>query len=193
MTKKNSTPKLPPQNVLLWAQENLGYEEGTGLVRWKTSGGVTHKHLAGDLFSPAVHTRLGRSRVVSVGPGAERVSMQYHQLCWFLAHGVWADYPIDHANRDNRDNRLQNLRRANDTVNAYNKPSVAPYKGVTKRSSCDTYRARISVNGVRVDLGRGFRTPEAAFAAYCAASEKLHGVFSCVEQRKPKESQRAIA
>jgi hypothetical protein len=184
LVRKHSTPKLPDAAILSWVSDNLVYEPDTGILRWKTSGGVTHKHKAGDLFFPSFHARKSRTRVVNIGYGKGRVSAQYHHVCWYLAYGVWADHPIDHANRDDKDNRLGNLRRTDDTLNAYNSPSVALYKGVTKRPYCATYRARITVNGKRIDLGRGYKTAEDAFAAYKAASAALHGAFSCVEQRK---------
>jgi hypothetical protein len=181
--RKHSTPKKPAQSILDWVDANLSYDSATGVLVWKIAGGVTHKHGAGDLFFPSFHTRTGRARVVNIGYGADRVSAQYHHVCWYLAHGAWADHPIDHANRNDKDNRLKNLRRADDTLNAYNKPSVAKYKGVTKRQGCVTYRARITVHGKRMDVGHGYHTPEEAFDAYKAASAKYHGAFSCVEQR----------
>jgi hypothetical protein len=181
--RKHSTPKLPSASILDWITQSLHYAPETGILTWKNAGGVTHKHQAGDLFFPSFHTREGHARVVNVGYGATRVSAQYHHVCWYLAYGIWPDHPIDHANRDDKDNRLANLRRANDTLNAYNKPSVAPLKGVTKRSGCSTYRARITVNGKRMDLGCGYKTPEEAFEAYKTASKKFHGEFACIEQR----------
>jgi hypothetical protein len=180
---KHSTPKQPDQSILNWVTDNLAYEPDTGFLRWKVAGGVTHKHSAGDLFFPSFHARTSRARVVNVGFGKDRIAAQYHHVCWYLAHKVWPDHPVDHANRDSKDNRLINLRKATDTLNAYNKPSVAPYKGVTKRPSCKTYRARITVDGKRIELGKGFYTAEEAFDAYKAASEKYHGEFACVDRR----------
>lgn len=182
--KKHSVPKQPNKNILDWVDRNLVYEPETGILRWKVAGGVTHKHEANDLFFPSFHKRKSTTRVVNVGFGKKRITTQYHHVCWYLAYGEWPDQMIDHKSRDYKDNRLVNLRKANDTLNAYNKPSVAPYKGVTKRCGSSTYRARITVNGKRIDLGKGFRTAEEAFEAYKAASKKYHGEFSCVDRSK---------
>lgn len=181
--RKHSTPKQPDRTILGWVDCNLLYDAETGVLRWKTAGGVTHKHQAGDLFFPSFHRSKSKSRVVNVGFGKERITTQYHHVCWYLAYGVWPDHPVDHKNRNARDNRLTNLRKASDTLNAYNKPSVAPHKGVTKRCGSATYRARITVDGKRIDLGKGFRTAEEAFEAYKAASKKYHGEFACVDRR----------
>jgi len=180
---KHSTPKQPDKKILDWIDNNLMYNPETGVLKWKTAGGVTHKHQAGDLFFPSFHQRASRTRVANVGFGKERISVQYHHVCWYLAYKEWPTHPIDHKNRNCKDNCLINLRKANDTLNAYNKPSVAPYKGVTKRCGSNTYRARITVNGKRIDLGKGFRTAEEAFEAYKVASKKYHGDFACVDRR----------
>jgi len=181
--KTHSTPKQPPNYILEWVDKNLKYDRDSGIIFWKTAGGVTHKHKAGDLFFPSFHNRSGRARVVNVGSGKQRISAQYHHVCWYLAYGFWADHPIDHANRNDKDNRLKNLRKANDTLNAYNTRSKSPYKGVTKRQNCETYRVRITVKGNRMDIGKGYRTAEDAFEAYKQASKIYHGEFSCVEQK----------
>jgi hypothetical protein len=181
--KKHSIPRQQPPHILGWIDKNLMYAQATGVLTWRTAGGVTHKHLAGDLFFPSFHARTGKARVVNVGYGKDRVLVQYHHVCWYLAHGYWPTHPIDHANRNDKDNSLCNLRPTDDTRNAYNKPSIAAFKGVTKRPGCSTYRVRISVDGKRCDLGRGFVTAEAAFDAYKEASTQLHKEFSCVERR----------
>ncbi len=143
---------------------------------------VWNRHRHGLILSAFVSVSFPAPQYFGMGK-AYIFSWRYHHVCWYLAHGYWPTHPIDHANRNDKDNSLCNLRPTDDTRNAYNKPSIAAFKGVTKRPGCSTYRVRISVDGKRCDLGRGFVTAEAAFDAYKEASTQLHKEFSCVERR----------
>lgn len=77
---------------------------------------------------------------------------------------------IDHANRDVRDNRPENLRSVTKSFNAINcgPKGSGPYKGIKPRvgkNGVVRYQARIRAGGVDHVLGT-FGTPEEAAKAY---------------------------
>lgn len=95
------------------------------------------------------------------------------------------DYPgkqVDHKNSDKLDNRRCNLRLVTNQQNSWNKPkaykgSKSGYKGVAYNKRDDNWRAVLSLNGVRHELGR-FKTPLEAHKAYVSKSLELHGEYS---------------
>lgn len=93
---------------------------------------------------------------------------------------------VDHCNHNTLDNRRLNLRACTHAQNMQNQPlrrdSTTKYKGVQWYPKYQKYVARIGVNGKRIFLGY-FNTPEDAYTAYCAASEKFHGEFSYLGAR----------
>ncbi len=98
-----------------------------------------------------------------------------HRVIWAMYHGYWPEYEIDHINRIRDDNRICNLRIVSPQENAKNKLMYASNKsghtGVYKVRNF--WRATITANGVRADLGV-FYTFEAAVAARQDAERKLN-------------------
>lgn len=63
------------------------------------------------------------------------VAIKAHRIAWALHYGEWPEQELDHINRDERDNRIVNLRLADRFINNQNrvfKPKL----------SLETYRAR---------------------------------------------------
>lgn len=98
-----------------------------------------------------------------------------HRLIWLMEHGYWPKQPIDHINGDPLDNRLENLRMVDYSVNSKNS---AMYRsnttGFTGVSVCGRkYRAQIRVNGKHINLGYFEKIEDAAAAR--ALAEKQYG------------------
>ena len=96
-----------------------------------------------------------------------------HRVIWAMTHGRWP-VGVDHINGDRRDNRIANLREADQAENVKNlrirsdnKTGVA---GVTKLRN--GWSARIKSGNVQTYLGR-FATLEDAIAAREAAQRRL--------------------
>jgi hypothetical protein len=107
------------------------------------------------------------------------VSRGAHRLV-FLWHWGYLPKSIDHINRNPQDNRIENLREASPTQQNANKKvdprNQTKMKGVEYESKRGTYRARIRVQGKRINIGR-YKTAEEAHAAYCAEAQKLFGEY----------------
>ena len=106
--------------------------------------------------------------------------IQMHRLIMNVAEGEI----IDHINHDGLDNRKSNLRictTAQNEWNARKSPrNTSGIKGVNFDKRRKQWRARISCNGKRYELGF-FDTKEEAKQARFEAEEKLHGEFRCNE------------
>lgn len=104
-----------------------------------------------------------------------------HRVIWMMQHRqhIPEGFEIDHINRDEYDNRPENLRLAVRQQNAVN--SAAPigrsgFRGVT-RSRSGTFRASIVCNAKRYSLGT-FSTAKEAATAYDCAAVRLNAEFA---------------
>jgi hypothetical protein len=105
-----------------------------------------------------------------------------HRLAWLLTYGEWPTSKIDHKNGDRADNRLSNLRLADDHQNAWNgrphSDGKSGFKGVVYLSKRNKpWQARIKFKGKGKSLGY-FATAEEAHACYVDAANRLFGEFS---------------
>lgn len=97
-----------------------------------------------------------------------------------LAFGDHAtDVEVDHINRNQLDNRRENLRAATHAQNAVNVPmsssNTSGFRGVKPGNG--GWIAQINANGARLHLGT-FGSKEEAARARDRAARELHGVFA---------------
>jgi hypothetical protein len=87
---------------------------------------------------------------------------------------------VDHINGDSLDNRLCNLRLVTRAQNCKNrlisKNNKSGYKGVHFEPKRGKWIAQIKHELKHYSLGE-YSSPEEAYAAYCEASERLHGKY----------------
>lgn len=105
------------------------------------------------------------------------------RLVWLLSRGEWPaeGLLIDHIDRDNTNDRPENLRLASSCQNCRNRSSVGavPYKGVSfKRGK---YEANIMVNGAAKYLGQ-FEDERDAAMAYNVAAQRNFGEFAVLNE-----------
>lgn len=111
------------------------------------------------------------------------VLMSAHRVVWAICTGEWppSGMDIDHINMNRSDNRIENLRLATRSQNKYNtvkqRDNTSGHKGVDFDRSRGLWRARISVDGRVIQIGR-FASAEAAGAAYMVAARTHHGEFA---------------
>lgn len=151
--------------------ERFLYEPDTGFLCWRRrAGSAAAGSIVGCINKEGyVVTRIkGRQYRV-------------HRIVWAMHNGVWPEVDIDHINMCKTDNRIENLRLCNDSLNNFNRPKKAngkhsQYKGVDIHKG--KWRARIRPgDGTRIELGH-FATEEEAAEAYREAAKKYHGEFA---------------
>lgn len=91
-----------------------------------------------------------------------------HRLAWLYVYGKWPEDQIDHINRIKNDNRIANLKEANNSENQLNIPirkhNTSGFTGVVKNSKENKWVAQIIRNNKRYYLGRYNFAHEAARA-----------------------------
>ena len=110
----------------------------------------------------------------------DRCTYRTHRLIYLYHHG-WLPEIIDHINQDKSDNRIENLRSATRTENAYNcklRPdNTSGVKGVTWSKAKRKWVARLYADRRCVNLGR-FADKHEAIAAVTTARIQYHGAFA---------------
>jgi hypothetical protein len=106
----------------------------------------------------------------------EGQSYKAHRLAWLYVHGRWPEPAIDHINRIKNDNRIVNLREADQLRNMQNKSrykrNVSGYIGVTPHRATGKWVAQVQVNKRNHYLGV-YETAETAALAYEQAKRQL--------------------
>ncbi len=127
--------------------------------------------------------RNGRAGAIAGTPHKGYVQIQIdrrpykaHRLAWLYMTGEWPAAEVDHRNTVKSDNRWDNLREADRTLNAENqrrahRDSQSSVLGVTKNHK--RWMANITINGRQQYLGT-FDTPQIAGEAYLAAKRQHH-------------------
>jgi len=95
--------------------------------------------------------------------------------------GLDASLHVDHINRDRKDNRRENLRSANKSLNGANRTAplnnTSGRKGVTQIKGTNLWMAQISKDGKRIYIGV-FDDKESAARAYHDVAVKLFGEYA---------------
>jgi len=99
-----------------------------------------------------------------------RKTYRMHRLAWLYVHGELPANGLDHINGIKHDNRIANLRPADQAENGQNRRGVV---GASMNKQNKRWRAVIVVNGKRIYLG-SFATKEDAHTAYVKAKREMH-------------------
>jgi len=145
----------------------LNYDPDTGEFTWL----VDRVHAkAGERAGLVKHDGYVRIRINNRAHSA-------HRLAWLYEYGVFPKNGIDHINGDRADNRISNLRAANQAENMQNlamyKSNKSGFMGVYFHKRNKKYQATIKAYGKQKHLGY-FDTAESAFEAYKEAKRALH-------------------
>ena len=78
-----------------------------------------------------------------------------HRLAWYFYYGEWPDFHIDHMDGDKQNNKINNLRKSNPSVNmknrGLNKNNTTGYSGIQK--SRNKWRVRVRIDGKLLNFG----------------------------------------
>ena len=148
-------------------KELLSYDPLTGIFRWiKVRSGVRAGEVAGSING------WGYRHISVIGN-----RYQAHRLAWLYVYGEWPHDQIDHINRDKLDNRINNLRDVNQSVNMrnaqMNKNNTSGVLGVYWVKKRLKWISRINFNGRTHHLGEFNSFPDAVCTR--KAAEKEHG------------------
>ena len=147
------------------AKELFDYDPDTGRLTWMVRASRRSKigDVAGSLETQGYRQVKFKGKEYKV-----------HRVIWLITYGAWPEKGIDHINGIRDDNRLINLREANQSENSQNRKAYSNtgVSGVTLTKK-GYYRAKLIINGRRV-LGTTFKNFEAAVAAVTEAKKKYH-------------------
>lgn len=157
--------RIPPPSADLLAL--LSYDPKTGVFTWvKGRGSVRAGSVAGTPTGTGhLQVQLGRRRYM------------LHRLAWLIHYGEWPVDYLDHANRNPADNRILNLRPADNSANQANRINYGKFKKGVSLTKVGTFKAAISKHGRFRHLGT-FKTEDEAAEAYAIAARKIHGEFA---------------
>lgn len=149
------------------ARRLFDYNPDTGVLRWRVTSGPRAR--AGNIAG--CKTPYGYTQVQAHGH-----FHRIHRLVWFMTHGVWPTYHIDHIDGDRSNNRIKNLR---DIPNAANHQNIHRANRGNSTGLLGAYpngngwMAKICLNGNKMYLGT-FPSPEEAHSVYLKAKSELH-------------------
>jgi len=111
-------------------------------------------------------------------------SLQAHRLAWLMYYGALPTKHIDHINRIKNDNRIANLREADQSVNIQNTApkSRSGLKGVTFDERTQRFAVRVSHRG-RTHWVGFFSTARDAALAYDAAAVERFGIGALTNEK----------
>lgn len=157
-------------------KELVSYDPNTGLFQWNYSWGSRRKR-------GEVAGRLHHSGAIELI--LDNKFYRAHRLAWIYIYGDSSvdGYEVDHKDRDQTNNKLENLRLASRSQNAMNRAkqcnNSSGFKGVykTKRSLSKPWCANIQLNGRMKNLGY-FSSPKEAAKAYDRKAREIFGKFA---------------
>lgn len=151
--------------------EVLDYNPKTGIFRWKESRGRVK---AGDIAGCKCEDGYIRIRIDS------KIYLA-HRIAWFYVHGYFPENLIDHKNRNEYDNWIDNLRETSSQCNLRNsgnyKRNKSGVKGVSWYKVTKKWQVQICINQKDKHLGYFDDFDEAVIARY--EKEKEIGWSGC--------------
>lgn len=154
-------------------RELLDYDPLLGEFKWKVAKGRYARigDTAGHFDNTDGYIKLG----------INGTTYKAHRLAWFYVHGVWPKHEIDHINGVRNDNRIANLREADDGQQARNAArrtdNTSGKRGVCFDDRIGKYLSYIDFKGERTILGK-CDTLEEAVALRLAAEAELYGEYT---------------
>jgi len=151
----------------------LHYDKETGIFTWKERPISDFKDDMNPSMSHITWNAQYKGAIAGSNSGnyvriqIEKTPFAAHKLAWIYVHGDEYQGDIDHKNRKKRDNRIDNLRPTNHSLNMFNSSkfvtNTSGVKGVM-RGKRGRWKAGIMIDGKHIYLGSFSCVSEAADA-----------------------------
>jgi len=158
------------------------YDQETGIMLWKSREETCFQLKAWNIkhAGKRVGVEDTRGHLRTKLRGYKR-TYSIHRLAWLYVYGSFPEGQLDHINRIKTDNRIDNLRISDDTLNQHNiemwSNNTSGVKGVHWDKSNKKWMVKIRWRGERLYLG-SFENLEDAKEAYATASIQYAKNFS---------------
>ena len=165
-----SIEKILIKFVKLYTMDNFNQLEIPGTDGWyhATDDGRIWSCMTGRFLKPVLAPN-GYFKVELCINGEQTTHMIHRLVALTFIPKVEGRNIVDHINENKQDNRLENLRWSNHSLNHHN---VSKTKGYYFQSSRNKWMSRIHLNGQTKFLGR-FDTEQEARDAYLKAKSEL--------------------
>lgn len=168
-TRLSDRKPLPSQEQL---RQLFDYNTEDGLLVWRVRRrGIRTGRPAGNV------NKVSKRRVI----GIDGQLFYHYRLVYVWHHGDPGPYEIDHIDRDQTNDRIENLRLATTSQNGANRGLLSNnrsgHKGVSWDNQRQKWFAKIEVNRKQLALGR-YDLLEDAIAARKAAETQHFGEFA---------------
>ena len=154
-----------------YLKEILIYNKEAGIFTWKVNH--TRKSRIGDI--------AGTLNKNYIEIQINKKKYRAHRLAWLYEYGSFPKHNIDHIDGNPSNNKISNLREANQSQNGMNKKlhknNNSGIKGVGWHKASKKWRARITINRIQHNLGL-FDDKELAELVVMEARNKYHGKFA---------------
>lgn len=152
---------------------DLTLDKARRLFSYDPATGVLTRIACADISKLGPCTAKKKGYIYVRASGAKYLG---HRLAWLLHYGRWPAGQLDHRNRIRSDNRIDNLREADNSINNHNKTapqrnSTTGIRGVHRLGK--SFVSSIKSNGKTIHIGC-FKTAEEAGSAYIEMKKVLH-------------------
>jgi len=159
-------------------KEVLYYNPVTGLFTWIKKTSIMSKVSIGDLAGWANGGGYLNIKI-------DGKSYKSHRLAWLYTYGSFPKSDLDHKNRNQTDNRINNLRLCTYSENGANRSvqsnNSSGYKNVYWYKRGNKWKAQIRSKNERIHLGY-FDCKHEAARAYNQKALELHGEFAYLNE-----------
>jgi hypothetical protein len=158
MPHKYKTKEFPVERV----REQFDYDYETGFL--------ISKRYAGRPVKGRLSQNKGAWMVTLYREDGSRVTTNYGRAVFAWVNERWPDETIDHIDRNPRNNRVENLREADNVLQQQNTCNYS--YGSCWNKDAKKWQSRIFINGKSNHLGY-FKTQKAAQDAYMAECDRI--------------------
>ena len=154
---ENSNRKLFHE-CFIYAEGNLIWKERpVHHFGSKKAQSITNTNFAGSIAGTANTSKKSATTYIAIEIKGK--AYKAHRIIWEMFNGpVPENMIIDHIDGDGSNNRLNNLRLVDKISSMHNLPkqksNTSGVVGVCWHKAANKWQSRISINGIRIDLGR---------------------------------------